>query len=175
MNKLDQLNVNVTAAIRKVEDAQGELAHAELAIATATSPTSTEGRIARRGAIRAAKVAGLDDWVEELLETFLAEDGIDAKLVAELKALASPEARGKWYLVYSWSNSYERGAIEDKEISLEATMEVEAIAEGSVKWAEVLAEANAKWEKQKATWAHPPVTGFDDATPHPRIIYRIIL
>ncbi len=37
MNKLDELDVNVTVAIRKVEEAQTELAHAELAIAKATS------------------------------------------------------------------------------------------------------------------------------------------
>ena len=55
MNKLDELNTNVTAAIRKVEEALTALAHAELAmaIATATSPNSLEGQIARRGAIRA--------------------------------------------------------------------------------------------------------------------------
>lgn len=53
--------MKVITAIRKVEDAEFELAHAELAIATATSPTSTEGRIARRGAIRAAKAAGRDN------------------------------------------------------------------------------------------------------------------
>jgi len=89
VNTLDELNANVIVAIRKVEEAQAEVAHAELAIATATSPTSTEGRIARRGAIRAARAARLDDWVEKPLETFLAEDGIDEKLSAELKALAT--------------------------------------------------------------------------------------
>ena len=96
MNKLDKLNVDVTVAIRRVEEAQNELAHAELAIAKVTSPASMEGRIGRRGAIMAAREANLDDWVEELLQIFLAEDGIDAKLVAELKALASLKMpRGK--------------------------------------------------------------------------------
>ena len=86
--KMDQLNGNVTRAIRKVEEAQQELAHAELAIATATPPTSVEGQIARRGAIRAARAAGLDDWVDRLLKLFLEEDGISKKLSAELRALA---------------------------------------------------------------------------------------
>ncbi|MFA6594051.1 MAG: hypothetical protein WCT16_02215 [Candidatus Buchananbacteria bacterium] len=89
MNKLDKLNMNVTAAIGKVIDAQRELANAELAIANETSPASMEGRIARRGAIMAARDAGLDDRVKELLKTFLAESGVDEKFSAELKALAS--------------------------------------------------------------------------------------
>ena len=88
MSNVNQLNLNVTVAIRRVEEAQQKLAHAELAIAIATSPTSTEGRIARRGAISAARESRLDGWVEELLKRFLAEDGIDDKLRAELKALA---------------------------------------------------------------------------------------
>ena len=133
MNKLDELNANVTEAIRKVEEAEGELAHAELAIATATTPTSTEGRIARRGAIRAAKAAGLDDWVEKLLKTFLAEEGIDKKLSAELKALTSTQSRGKWYIAFTWHNDFEPrgGTIEHEEILLKATTEDEAIAEAN--------------------------------------------
>lgn len=177
--KIDELNSNVTSAIRKVEEAEGELAHAELAIATATSPTSIEGRIARRGAIRAAKAAGLEDWVEKLLKTFLSEEGIDEKLTAELKAIANPEPRGKWFLVYTYVNTMEAGTfrdgIEDSETPLGATTEAEAIAEATAKWRKVLDEANARWQKQKTTYAHPPATAFDGATPNPRIIYKISL
>lgn len=135
MNKIDELNANVTSAVRKVLEAEAELAHAELAIATATPPTSTEGRIARCGAIRAARAARIDDLVEKLLDTFLTEDGIDEKLVAELKALASPEPRGKWYLAFTWHNDYEPrgGTIEHEEILLKATTEDEAIAEARAK------------------------------------------
>jgi len=87
MNRLDRLNMEVTAAIHKVDEAQTELAHAELAIAKATSPTSREGRIARRGAIDAARKARLDGWAKSLVETFLSEKGIDEKWRVELKAL----------------------------------------------------------------------------------------
>jgi hypothetical protein len=89
MNKMDRLNANVTRAISKLKDAQIEWAHAELAIAKATLPNSVDGQIARRGALRGAVDAGLDDWVEELLKTFLAEKGIGKKLKAELKKIAS--------------------------------------------------------------------------------------
>lgn len=131
MNKLDELNANVTAAIRKVEEAQTELAHAELAIAKATSSDSVEGQIARRGAVRAAREAGLDDWVEELLKTFLAEKGIGKKLKAELKRIASCESRGKWHIAFTWHNDFEPrgGEIEHEEILLEAATEDAAIAE----------------------------------------------
>ena len=131
MNKIDELNANVTAAIRKVEEAQTELAHAELAIAKATSPDSVEGQIARRGAVGAAREAGLDDWVEELLKTFLAEKGIGKKLKIELKRIASRESRGKWYIAFTWHNDFEPrgGEVEHEEIPLEATTEDAAIAE----------------------------------------------
>ena len=86
-SNLDRLNANVTAAVRTVEEAYRELAHAELALATATSPTSVEGRIARRGAIRAVRGANDDRWVERLLELFLYEDGIDEKLKSELRKI----------------------------------------------------------------------------------------
>ena len=131
MNKLNELNANVTAAIRKVEEAQTELAHAELAIAKATSPDSVEGQIARRGAVRAAREAGLDDLVEKLLKTFLAEKEIGKKLKAELKQIASREARGKWYIAFIWHNDFEPrgGEIEHEEVPLEATTEDAAIAE----------------------------------------------
>jgi len=134
MNKLDEFNTNVTSAIRKVEEAQTELAHAELAIAKATSPDSVEGRIARRGAVRAACEAGLDSWVEELLKIFLTEKGISEELSAELKAIANPKprgTRGKWYIAFAWYNAFEPrgGGIEHEEIPLEATTEDDAIAE----------------------------------------------
>jgi hypothetical protein len=88
MNEIDKLNENVTSAISKVEIAQTELANAELAVALVTSPNSIEGKIARRGAIRAGRAAGLDNFVKNLLKKFLAEDGISEKLSAELKKLA---------------------------------------------------------------------------------------
>ncbi len=133
MNKIDELNVNVVTAVRKAEEAMGELAHAELAIATETTPTSTEGRIARRGAIRAAKTAGLDDLVERLLKTFLAEDGIDKTLSAELKYLAFSKPCGRWYIAFTWHNDFEPrgGTIEHEEILLKATTEEEAVAEAN--------------------------------------------
>lgn len=151
MNKLDELNVNVVDAIRRVEEAVVELVNAELIMAKATSPNSTEGRIARCGVIRTARATKSNGWVNKLLESFLAEDGISEMLSIELKALAFPEHCGRWYLLYSFPFPNDKVCME---LSLKATTEVEAIAEGSVKWAEESAKVSAT---------------------HPRIIYRVLL
>lgn len=78
---------------------------------------------------------------------FLAEDAVDDILIAELKALASPESRGKWYLVLTWHNNYESsaGATEDQEILLNATTENGAIAEAK----EIIPR-----EREKASYDH---------------------
>lgn len=85
---LEQLNMNVTSAIKKVEEAQGELAYAELAIAKATKPSSGEGKIARRGAIRAARAAGLDGLLDQILDSFVQENELTDEFIAELRNLA---------------------------------------------------------------------------------------
>ena len=88
MANIDELNTHVTAALRKVEEAQTELVYAEMAIANVTTPNSVEGKFARRGAIRAAREAGLDQLVENLLKSFLSEKGIDPEFGTQLKLIA---------------------------------------------------------------------------------------
>jgi len=55
-------------------------------IANLTAPSSVEGRVARRGAVRAAVEGRDEERAKELVKRFLAEEGIDAKLSSELKA-----------------------------------------------------------------------------------------
>lgn len=84
---------------------------------------------------------------------------------------------GKWYLVYTYFNEMESmgNEIENVEVSLSAIIEADAIVEAKAKWEEIAKKANAYWEKQKATWFHPPKSPFHDVSPRPRIIYRIFL
>mgnify|MGYP001604191567 FL=1 len=87
MSNLDDLNKHVTAAIFRVEAAQRRLSRIEEEIAKITLPDSVEGRIARRGAVRAA-VAGRDfERARELVSRFVREDGIDDVLIDELNKL----------------------------------------------------------------------------------------
>jgi len=86
---------------------------------------------------------------------------------------------GKWYLVYTYVDTMEAGTFRDgfenEKIPLNAKTEYEIIAEGKIKWADILARENAKREKQKNTYVHPPRTAFDGAKPNPHIIYEILL
>jgi len=87
MNELDYLNKQVTSAIFNLEKTERRLSRIEERIARLTLPFSVEGRIARRGAVRAA-VAGRDDErAKELVARFIGENGTDEELGAELKAL----------------------------------------------------------------------------------------
>ena len=87
MSRLDDLNSQVTAAIRDMEDATRKVAVLEAEIAGLTSPTSEEGRIARRGAIRTAVACGDNDLTRTLTDRFLNETGSDAAWRRELIAL----------------------------------------------------------------------------------------
>jgi hypothetical protein len=86
---MDDLNGDVTRAVLLVEDAQLRLATAELAIAKVTSPNSTEGRIARRGAVRAALAARKEEWARELVKGFTSEKGGGLTFKSELKTMIS--------------------------------------------------------------------------------------
>jgi len=85
-SSLDDLNQQVTAVICELEYAQRKLSHLEEMIANLTAPSSVEGRVARRGAVRAAVEGRDEERAKELVKRFLAEEGIDAKLSSELKA-----------------------------------------------------------------------------------------
>jgi hypothetical protein len=86
--------------------------------------------------------------------------------------------RGKWFFVYTYVDTFGgglAGTTEHEEIPLNATTEDEANEEAKAIWAKKQEEAIAFWEKQKATWAHPPKTAFDDGPSNPRVIYKIQL
>lgn len=86
-SSLDDLNQQVTAAICGLEHAQRKLSHLEEMIANLTTPSSVEGQVARRGAVRSAVEGRDEERAKELVKRFLAEDGISAKLGDELRAL----------------------------------------------------------------------------------------
>ena len=169
MNDINRLNANVTLATRKVQNAQAELADAQLEIARETSPNSTEGQIARRGFIIAAQRALLFDEVRSNLQVFLAEEGISQNLKIELRMLASSESEGQWFLVYS-TNTFFSGDPLDNRVRLNAKTFVEAIAEGLERWRGVLDSANSMWQGQKNIYDNPPMTAFNGADPNPRIV-----
>ena len=79
-----KLNDRVTRATFALDKAHSELSRAEEAIADVTTPTSTEGNFARRGALRAAVDSRQDDRARMLADRFLAEDGVDEALRKEL-------------------------------------------------------------------------------------------
>jgi hypothetical protein len=87
MSKLDRLNCQVTTAILELEKAERKVSHLEEEIAKLTHPSSTEGRIARRGAVGSAIAGREKERAQELVKRFLAEDGIDKQLSDELKIL----------------------------------------------------------------------------------------
>ena len=88
MRKLDELNMQVTAKIVQIENAQRELSLIEEAIAKLTSPSSGEGRIARKGAIKAAMASGDEARARKLLDRFCRKN-MDERLRNELRALIS--------------------------------------------------------------------------------------
>lgn len=88
MRKLDELNMQVTEKIDHIEKEQRELSLIEEEIAKLTSPRSHEGRIARKGAIRAAMAGRSEACAKELLDRFCRED-INNDLRNELRALIS--------------------------------------------------------------------------------------
>lgn len=87
--------------------------------------------------------------------------------------------RGKWYLVYTYTNEMEAGTfrdgIEDAEVPLNATTEDEAVAEGKAKWDVVETASRARWEEQKKTWKHPPTRPTKWGPRNPRIVYKFSL
>ena len=86
-NKLDKLNKQVTMAIFELESAARKVAFLENRIAELTAPTSIEGRIARRGAVRAAINSNDDALARKLALCYLEEDGIDEELSNQLKEM----------------------------------------------------------------------------------------
>ena len=83
-NKLAKLNKEVRAAISKAEKAERKVSHLQEEITKLTHPYSAEGRIARRGAVRAAVAIGDKERAKNLVKHFLAEDGIDEQSKYEL-------------------------------------------------------------------------------------------
>jgi hypothetical protein len=86
--------------------------------------------------------------------------------------------KGKWYLVYDWFDSSwdgPHGTWEKMEIPLKAGTEEEAIAEAKSKWDEKVAETEARWEVQKKTSAHPPLSPFASGPIDPRVICICII
>lgn len=85
--KLDDLNMQVTAAIYELEAAQRKVSRLEEAIAKLTDPASVQGHIARCGAVRAA-IAGKDEArARKLAKRFLAEKGASRLVKDELQHL----------------------------------------------------------------------------------------
>lgn len=84
---------------------------------------------------------------------------------------------GKWFLEYTYHEEMESmgNEVQQIEVPLVATDEIAAIVEAKVIWAIKAQEAKAYWEKQKATWAHPPAGPFHGLNPNPRVVYRIPL
>jgi len=91
MTKLDKLNMQVTSAIVKMEEAAKEVARLEEEIATLVGADTTEGAVARRGAVRATLASGNVEYARLLINKFSAEDNIDPKLDEEL-----------WQLLWKW-------------------------------------------------------------------------
>jgi len=97
--RLDELYSQLTSAIHdlqgiirrmldsEVEEGKRKIMTLEEEIANLTSPSSAEGLIARRGAIRAAIAVGDKEHAKELLNRFLAQDGIKADFVREFSQL----------------------------------------------------------------------------------------
>lgn len=89
----------VTEAIRRAEtledlDAPGasaaylDVSLLEEKIAEALPPSDPEGALARRGAVRAAITAKKAERARQLVERFLAEDGIEPELQNQLQQLS---------------------------------------------------------------------------------------
>lgn len=87
--------------------------------------------------------------------------------------------RGKWYLVYTYTDMMEAGTFRDgvteEEVALKATTEEQAAAEANEKWGNITAESLARWEEQKRTWMHPPASPSEWGPRNPRVIYKISL
>jgi hypothetical protein len=89
VDKLDNLYQQVTAAIAESQAIERKISYLDEQIARMTVPTSCSGRVARRGAVRAAMAGRDEERAKMLINRFLAEDGIDEKLTCELRALLS--------------------------------------------------------------------------------------
>lgn len=87
MSREDELCQQVTVAIGEWEEAARKVMRIEEELATLTSPSSVEGAVARRGAVRAAVAGNLEVHARELVARYLAEEGIDTQLRAALEAL----------------------------------------------------------------------------------------
>lgn len=86
--------------------------------------------------------------------------------------------RGKWYLVYTYLDTFGSGlagTTEHEEIPLKATLEDEAIAEAKMIWEKKIAKARVDWKEQTKEWVSPPASPFEDGLHTPRVIYKIPL
>ena len=101
---IDALHALVSSAIWRAEQldesgldtaclAWGEVSRWEEELAKSIPPKETEGRIARRGAVRAALKARDYVRAQELVERYVAEDGIPRALGRELRRMLKEEAK----------------------------------------------------------------------------------
>jgi hypothetical protein len=101
----DTLNTLVTSAIWRAEQldelgletacsAWSEVSTIEERLAKTMTAKEAEGRIARRGAVRAALKAQDHVRAQDLVERYVAEDGIPKALRAELRQMLKEDAKG---------------------------------------------------------------------------------
>lgn len=104
---IDTLNMLVTGAIWRAENldelkietaplAWLEVSKLEENIANAISAKETEGRIARRGAVRAALKSKDTKRAYRLVEGYTAESGAPAALCSELKKMLKADTEEMW-------------------------------------------------------------------------------
>lgn len=83
-DNLDNLNTQVTAAILEFQDVARRLSRIEGKIANLTAPSSVEGDIARRGAVKSALDGKEEGRARELAKHFLSETGAQPLLRKQL-------------------------------------------------------------------------------------------
>ena len=87
--------------------------------------------------------------------------------------------RGKWYLVYTYTDEMEAGmfrdGVMDAEVLLSATGEDNAVTEAKAKWAGVDAASRARRKEQRRTRAHPPANPSERGPRNPRVVYKFPL
>ena len=86
--RLDDLWQQVSLAIVELAEANSKVSRLEEEIAGLNPYYSFEGRTARRCEVRTAVDAEDYDRVKELVSRFLAEEGVDEKLINELRFIS---------------------------------------------------------------------------------------
>lgn len=85
LRNLTRLNNEVTQGMREFEEAARKVSIMEEKIAALTSPVSTEGRLARRNAVRMALCSRDDGRTRELIKKFCSEENTDDRLRGEIR------------------------------------------------------------------------------------------